>query len=243
VSRWFTAAVAARDPRVGEIAVYDDIGFFGITALDFLREVRELGDVSRINLRIDSAGGEVGAALAMFNILRRHPARIHVTVDAVAASAATLIAMAGDQIVMPENAMMLLHNPMAGLLGYFSAEQLRDEAEQTDRWRDMMIATYGAKAPLSPEEIGTILEASTWLTAVEAIEQGFADEVLPVSRAHARVNLASLPGRVPEALRRRAAASGAPPAADGDAMARAVAAQNAQFDRMASLGRVAFTAP
>src|SRR3990167_2641237 len=102
---WFTAAIGERG--VGEIVLYDEIGW-GLTAMDFLQAVRGRGDVQQINLLIDSGGGDVGTAIAMFNILKRHPARVEVTVDAVSASAATLVQMAGDEILMPENSAMFL---------------------------------------------------------------------------------------------------------------------------------------
>src|SRR5262245_57743920 len=89
--RWFTAAAAARDPTVGEIHLFDDIGFFGMSAIDFHASRRALGDVKRIDLHIDSGGGEVGTAIAMFNMLKQHPAKVHVDDVAASGSAATLV--------------------------------------------------------------------------------------------------------------------------------------------------------
>lgn len=201
--KWYKAQLSDADPTVAEVAIYDDIGYFGISAADFLGEIRGLGKITTINLLIDSNGGSVDDAIAMFNILKRHPAQVNAKIDAVAASAATLVAMAADKVQMPANAAMLIHNPMSVLFGLYTAEDMREEADATDKWRELMIRTYSAKAKLDPDEIGKILDSASWLTAEECVEAGFADEVLPLSKAVARVDIARLPGKPPQAVAAR----------------------------------------
>src|SRR6185295_18549719 len=97
---WFSAKAAA---GVGEIAIYDEIGFWGVNARDFRDALVGLGDVGTINMSINSPGGDVFDGIAIHNMLARHSAKVNVTVDGIAASIASLIAMAGDKVTMPEN--------------------------------------------------------------------------------------------------------------------------------------------
>src|SRR4030095_8722806 len=98
-------------PADAEIMVYDEIGMWGVSAADFDRELKALGDVKSINMRINSPGGDSFAGIAIYNTLQAHPATITTRVDGIAASAASLIAMAGDKIIMPDNTFMLVHEP------------------------------------------------------------------------------------------------------------------------------------
>lgn len=94
-----------------DIYIYDEIGFWGVTAKQFISDMNALGDITHINLHINSPGGDVFEGIAIFNALKNHGAAITVYVDGVAASMASLIAMAGDTVIMPENAFMMIHKP------------------------------------------------------------------------------------------------------------------------------------
>ncbi|WP_024190693.1 head maturation protease, ClpP-related [Escherichia coli] len=116
MNRWYT--IKAADVRgAADISIYEEIGGFGVTAKQFAEDLKALGDVSHINLRIHSPGGDVFEGIAIYNLLRNHPADITVYIDGVAASMASVVAMAGDRVVMPENAMMMIHYPSHYLMG------------------------------------------------------------------------------------------------------------------------------
>lgn len=182
---WFEAA--AKPDKAADIAIYDEIGFWGITAGDFRNALAELGDIDTINLRINSPGGSVFDGLAVHNMLARHKAKKIVTVDGIAASIASLIAMAGDQIIMPENAMMMIHNPFGMAIG--TSADMRDVADALDKITAGMLTTYARKSGNTPEAVAAIMDAETWLTAAEAVEQGFADKVSDPAKITAKFPL------------------------------------------------------
>lgn len=115
------------------------------------------------------------AGQAIYSILKRHTAKKIVYVDGLAASSASLIAMAGDVVRMPVNAMMMIHNPWTIARG--DSQAFRKLADDLDKIREAMIAAYQAKSGLSSEELTAIMDAETWFTAQEAVEKGFADEI------------------------------------------------------------------
>lgn len=171
---WFTAK-ASKD-NAAEIVIYDEIGVWGVTAKDFHDELKAFGDVDHIDLHINSPGGEVFAGISIYNMLERHKATITVTIDGIAASMASVVAMAGDTIIMPENAMMMIHDPAGIVIG--TSKDMRDLAAALDKMKAAMITAYASKATdLSRDEIAAIMAAETWLTAQEAVDKGFADEV------------------------------------------------------------------
>jgi ATP-dependent Clp endopeptidase proteolytic subunit ClpP len=172
---WFTMAASAADPAVSDIAIYDQIGFWGITSQDFRDGLAALGDPKTINLRINSPGGEVFDGIAIYNMLARHPATVNVTVDGLAASIASLIAMCGDTVEMPENAMMMIHNPAGMAMG--DASVMRELADALDKIRDSVVTSYVSKTGKTPDEIIALMDATTWMTAKEAVDMGFADKV------------------------------------------------------------------
>lgn len=138
---WYT--INARAGGVATVTLYDEIGAFGITARDFAEELSTLGRVSQIDLHIHSPGGDVFEGLAIYNLLKNHQARIVVTVDGVAASMASVIAMAGDRVRMPENAMMMIHRPR-GIAGGESSD-IRRYADLMDKLEETLIPAYTAK--------------------------------------------------------------------------------------------------
>lgn len=181
---WFKASVRG---EVGEIAIYSDIGGFGVTANDFLNQVEALGDVTTLNVRITSDGGDVFQGFAIFNILSRHPANKVVTIDGLAASMASVIAMAGDEIVMPSNAMLMIHNPWGGVVG--GSEQIISFGEALDKMRAGILDAYADRTGLKRGVIQKMMDKETWMDAKEAKKLGFADRIeKPVAMA-ASVNV------------------------------------------------------
>jgi ATP-dependent Clp protease, protease subunit len=119
--RWYEFRAQAKG--AAEIVIYDEIGAFGIPAKAFIDELKALGSVPELTLRINSPGGSVFDGVAIYNALQRHEARITVRIDGLAASIASMIAMAGDEVVMPENAMLVLHDPSGMVMG--TAQDMR----------------------------------------------------------------------------------------------------------------------
>jgi ATP-dependent Clp protease protease subunit len=107
--------------------------------------------------------------------LKRHKAHVNVFFDGIAASIASLIAMAGDKVIMPANAMMMIHSPWTFAVG--NAQDFRKLADDMDKIRDSMIVAYESRSALTTEEITEIMDAETWLSAEECLEYGFADEI------------------------------------------------------------------
>ncbi len=161
-----------------ELFLYDEIGsdwFGGISAATMGKQLAELADAKDITLRVNSPGGDVFDGLAMYNLLARHTANISVKVDGLAASAASIVAMAGDSIEMADNALMMIHRAWTVTGG--NAEQLRETAELLETIDGQILATYGKRATVAESELRAMLDAETWLTASEAVEFGLADSV------------------------------------------------------------------
>lgn len=157
-----------------EIVIYDEIGAWGVSAKSFMEELKALGGITDITLRLNSPGGSVFDGTAIYTQLKQHEAQVTVFVDGLAASMASVIAMAGDLVVMPENAMMMIHNPWTMAIG--DAEELRNNADVLEKIKKAMISAYTQKTGLSEEEVSAIMDAETWYTGAEAVELGFADE-------------------------------------------------------------------
>lgn len=170
-----------------EILLYDEIGMFGITAADFISDLRAIKAKS-ITLRINSPGGEVFDSLAIYNALVRHPASITAYVDGAAASAASFIFMAGDKRVMSPHSQLFIHDAHGLTLG--SAADMIAMAEFLNKASDNIAAIYAEKANGTVEEWREKMRAETWFSDREAVEAGLADEIDGVvieDRAPARI--------------------------------------------------------
>lgn len=158
-----------------EVLIYDEIGAYGVTAKGFLAEFGALPDDAAIDLRLNSPGGSVFDAVAIYNALKRHAGEITVWVDGIAASAASYIAMAGDTIVMPENAFLMIHDPSGLVMG--TAEDMRSTAEALDKVKGSLIQGYAAKSGKPDDDIANLMAAETWLDAKDALALGFIDRI------------------------------------------------------------------
>jgi ATP-dependent protease ClpP protease subunit len=172
---------AKADNDEGELVLFGTIGddFWGegITDVQFDRAVKELGDVKTIRLRANSGGGDVFMATAMYNILVKHPARVVIEIEGVAASAMTLVAMAGDEIHIAENAHFMIHNPRG--IAWGTADELRQYLKLLDNSGELMRLTYSARTGLSDVELVKMLSFDNWMTAKQAKELGFVDAIDP----------------------------------------------------------------
>lgn len=167
-----------------EISIYDSIGGYGISANEFIDELKNLGDVDTINLRIASGGGSIVEGNTIFNALKRHNAKVITHIDSLAASMASVIAMAGDEIHMASNALLMIHNPWTMSMG--GAEQLRKDADLLDKMENNIRGSY-ARSSLSAEELDAAMEEETYYTAQEALDAGFIDVISDANRAAASI--------------------------------------------------------
>lgn len=157
-----------------QVHIYDEIGYWGITAADLIGELSAL-DVAEIELHISSPGGEIFDGIAIYNALRSHTARVTTHVDSLAASIASVIAMAGDRVVMAPHSQMMIHDGSGLCIG--NAADMREGAEQLDRQSDNIAAVYAERAGGTAAQWRKRMIAETWFTAKEAVEAGLADEV------------------------------------------------------------------
>lgn len=190
---WFKFQAAATEGQSQTVSILDDIGGWGVSAKMFLDELRKVA-TPEVNVEINSPGGDVFAGLAIYNGLRNSGKKVNVKVMGIAASAASLVAMAGDTIEMPENTFMMIHNPWTFAAG--DADDLREQADLLDKISDSLTTTYARRTGKSAEEIQTLLAAETWFTAQEAVDAGFATSVLPAFAAQASFDVDRLPENV-----------------------------------------------
>ncbi|ENJ7585368.1 Clp protease ClpP [Providencia rettgeri] len=169
-----------------DIYIYDEIGMWGISAKRFTEDLISLGNINHINLHIHSPGGEVFEGIAIYNQLKNHNANITVYIDGLAASMASVIAMVGDEVKMPKNAMMMIHKPWG--VSWGDANDMRDYADLLDKVENVLIPAYMEKTGKTKEEIEAMLGEETWLTAEECVEHGFANTVIEPVKAMASLS-------------------------------------------------------
>lgn len=158
-----------------DVYVFDMLGgWFGVTAEDFVRDVADL-DVDELHVHLNSPGGDVAEGVAIANVLRGHRAHVTVWVDGLAASAASVVAMAGDEVVMGVGSQLMLHDAWGIAVG--NAAELRQYAAMLDSTSDAIASTYAAKAGGTAAEWRDVLRAEQWYTADEAVAAGLADRV------------------------------------------------------------------
>jgi len=170
--QWF-AFRNATDEEV-EVYLYEEIGFWGATSKAFVEELNKHKG-KHVHLRIDSPGGEVHAGNAIFNALRRHKGGVTVHIDGMAASMASVIAMAGNPICIADNAFLFVHNPWTVNAG--DSGEMRKTAEQLDVIGNVLVGMYAQKTKLPVEEIQQMMDEETLLSATDAVALGFADMI------------------------------------------------------------------
>ncbi|AHC82686.1 ATP-dependent Clp protease ClpP [Pseudomonas monteilii SB3101] len=178
---WYSITAAAPEGDAGskviEVYVYGEIGAWGITANQFIQELKAVDDgVSPVVVAFNTNGGDLFEGLAIHNALSRLGERCTGRVDALAASAGSVAVCGAHRVVMASNAMLMIHNPYTWAGG--DADELRRVADVLDQAFEVIIAAYKAKAPdIDEDELRRLVNAETWLTASEALALGLADEV------------------------------------------------------------------
>lgn len=152
--------------------IYDEIGYFGVTANDFVRDLRAV-TASELEVHLNSPGGDVFDGLAIHSSLSQHPASVTVIVDGLAASAASFIAMAGDRVEIARNAQMMIHDAHGLVIG--NAIDMAEMAEQLDKVSDNIADIYTQRAGGTVDQWRALMRAETWYTGEEAVTAGLAD--------------------------------------------------------------------
>lgn len=212
MTSWY--AIRARGTGA-EVAIYDEIGAYGVSAKGFLAELGALPDGTPVDLRLNSPGGSVFDAVAIYNALKRHEGTVTVWIDGIAASAASYVAMAGDEIVMPENAFLMIHDPSGLAMG--TAGDMRAMAEALDKIAGCLVRGYATKSGKPDDEIAALMAAETWFDAADAVAAGFADRLAEPVRMAARFDIGRFRNAPPDLVEAVAVSdqAGVPTEAEG----------------------------
>ncbi len=245
-SKWYSirkrtaiaaAALGIAASASAEVYIYGDIGesWWGdsVTAAEFVKEINEL-DVSQLTVRINSYGGAVVDGIAIHNAIKRHKATVTTCIDGLAASIASLIAMAGDTVEMADNAMLMIHAPWGGTYG--NAVEMRRYADMLDTWSEAMAGSYAVKSGKDRKDVLALLQDGEdhWYTSAEALAEGFVDNVTDSMPVLAMASVAGASARyhdIPAAwlkasgLQPAGASAPAPAAAPAAALPAAAAAK------------------
>ena len=176
MKKWFEVKNKADK---AEIWIYEQIGEDwwtgdGMTAKAFQKELSAI-KASSIDLHINSPGGEVFDGITIYNLLKQHPATVTTYVDGLAASIASVIALSGDTVIMAENALMMVHNPWGMSVG--DANVMRKMADELDVVGGSIAKAYVSKTGKSEDDIKALMDAETWMSADDAKEMGFIDQI------------------------------------------------------------------
>lgn len=172
-NKWFNIQGKATD-AVAEVYIFDEIGAYGISAQEFITEMKEYKDTP-VNLRINCIGGDVFDGMAMYNIIKKREAKTTAYIEGIAASMGSVIALAADEVVMAENSLFMIHNAWGGAMG--EAEDMRKTASVLEKISGEIASIYKRKTRLSLDRINDMMDEETWLNAEEAYELGFVDTI------------------------------------------------------------------
>lgn len=176
--------VESGENNTAELLLYGEISEYSwygdeITPAEFNNDLKAIGAVDEITVRINSGGGDVFAAVAIYTRLKEHKAKISVKIDGWCASAATIIAMAGDSIEISVGGVFMIHDPLAGLLGYYNTTDLSNIVKELETIKQSIVNCYMTVTDKSEEEIKSLMtDEGTWFTGQEAVDAGFCTAVM-----------------------------------------------------------------
>ena len=154
-----------------EVMIYDEIGNFGVDAKSFINEIKQIPNDTSVLLRINSPGGSVIDGLAIYDAISRMPQKVTARIEGIAASMASVIALAADEVIMSENSLYMIHNVWGGEVG--DSDDLRKAADLMDKMGERLINIYVSKTGQSEEQIRSWMDEETWFNSSEAQEAGF----------------------------------------------------------------------
>ncbi len=180
-----------KNKQTATITIYGDITSYpwfegDVSSANLSKQLEAMNDVDEINVYINSYGGEVKEGIAIYNALKRHKAKVRTICDGFACSIASVIFMAGDERIMNEASMLMIHNAWTYAEG--NAAQLRKQAEDLEKITQLSIEAYKAHSSLTEEEIKAFMDAETWILPCEAVDCGFATTIEKAEKAVASQN-------------------------------------------------------
>lgn len=191
-SDWYKIEALSEDST--EVMIYDVIGWPFNDAGEIIRALAGI-DTKTVTVRINSPGGDVFDAMAIFNALQSHKSKIVTRIESLAASAASFIALAGKEVQAYQNAMVMIHDPWVLAAG--NQYDLREIADILEKISGNMVDIYSQNSKVGKKEIRDMLKAETWFTAKEAREKGFVDTIIDGKAAKAQFDL-SMFAHVPD---------------------------------------------
>ena len=173
--RWY--AFRGRNAQTGEVAIdlMEEIGGYGVSAKNFRDDLSRVGKNESLHVHINSDGGDIIAGLEIYNTLLAHEGNVRVSIGALAASMASVIAMAGDQISIAENGFLMIHDPWSLIMG--DAEEMRKAADTMDKMKASIVKAYQRQSGLDADEISQLMADESWLDAGEALDKSFVDSI------------------------------------------------------------------
>ena len=192
---WYRIEAKDEDDNA-EIIIYDVVGWPYIDAFDLIRSLGTI-KAKNISVRINSPGGDVFDGVAIFNALKEHPAHVTTKIEGLAASIASIIALAGDEVQAHKNAMYMVHDPWVLAAG--NQYDLREIADILGKIGGNMLDIYYDKSNIGKRELKQMMKDETWFTAAEAKDRGLIDTILDTGAAKAKFDL-SIYANVPDEL-------------------------------------------
>jgi ATP-dependent Clp endopeptidase proteolytic subunit ClpP len=183
---WYDIKNVASD-NVTEVMIYDEIGKYGVDAKSFIDEMKNIPNDTSVLLRINSPGGSVVDGLAIYDAISRMPQKVTTRIEGIAASMGSVIALAGDEVIMSENSLYMIHNVWGGEVG--DAGDLRKAAELMDKMGDRLVSIYMSKTGNSEEQIRSWMNEETWFDSAEAVKYGFVDKIEEPIKLAARFDI------------------------------------------------------
>ena len=172
--------------ETADVYIFEEIGMYGVTAQDFISEIKDLKD-KPINLRINSLGGDVFNGMAIYNVIKKRESKTTVYVEGIAASIATIIALGADEVIMSENSLFMIHNAWGGTMG--NSKDMRKSADTLDKISNELTEIYVKKTGLAYNRVTEMMDEETWLSAEEAYELGFVDTISDAIKVAAKYDV------------------------------------------------------
>ena len=172
--------------ETADVYIFEEIGMYGVTAQDFISEIKDLKD-KPINLRINSLGGDVFNGMAIYNVIKKRESKTTVYIEGIAASIATIIALGADEVIMSENSLFMIHNAWGGTMG--NSKDMRKSADTLDKISNELTEIYVKKTGLAYNRVTEMMDEDTWLSAEEAYDLGFVDTISDAIKVAAKYDV------------------------------------------------------
>ena len=182
---WYNIKAEASS-KSADVYIFDEIGAFGVTAQGFIEEIKEYKDVP-MNLHLNCVGGDVFEGMAIYNVLKKRTAKTTIYIEGIAASMGSVIALAGDEVIMAENSLFMIHNAWGGAMG--EANEMRKTAALLDKISNEIADIYTKKTNLPYNKVQEMMDEETWLSADEAFNLGFIDSISDAIKVAAKYDV------------------------------------------------------